>query len=70
MITAAQIKDAREFVDETQTEFCVRLGVDQSTLSRWEEKGPPQHGPTQVALEGVVGPILRRKAKTAEGAAA
>lgn len=68
MITASQIKDAREFVDETQTEFCVRLGVDQSTLSRWEEKGPPQHGPTQVALEGVIGPILRRKQKQGEAA--
>jgi DNA-binding transcriptional regulator YiaG len=70
MITASQIKEARKHVEETQTEFCVRLGVDQSTLSRWEENGPPDHGPTQVALESVISPILRRKAKTSEGAAA
>lgn len=59
MITAAEIKEARKAVGESQAEFCARLGIDQSTLSRWEEKGPPDHGPTQIAIAGVIAQILQ-----------
>jgi DNA-binding transcriptional regulator YiaG len=71
MITKEQITEARRHVEETQTAFCIRLGVDQATLSRWENGGPPEHGPTQVVLASVINPILQRKAKAdREGAAA
>ncbi len=40
MITAADIRRARAKLDETQTEFAHRLGVDQSTIHRWEQEAP------------------------------
>lgn len=71
MITAAEIKEARKAVGESQTDFCARLGIDQSTLSRWEEKGPPDHGPTQIAIAGVISRILRdTRAEVTDEAAA
>ena len=39
MVSAAQIRKARSDLGETQSEFAKRFGVDQSTISRWEEVG-------------------------------
>lgn len=60
-ITADQIKEAREYLRESQYEFCLRLGVDQATLSRWEASGPPRGIATRNHIDGVVRPILARK---------
>ncbi len=37
---AIAIRKARERLNETQTEFASRIGVNQATISRWEEIGP------------------------------
>lgn len=61
-ITGDQIKEAREYLRESQYEFCLRLGVIQTTLSRWEASGPPRGLATRNHIESVVRPILARKA--------
>jgi DNA-binding transcriptional regulator YiaG len=48
---AQLIRRAREKVGESQAVFGRRLGVDQSTVHRWETKGPPSNGPARKALE-------------------
>ena len=53
MITAAHIRTAREKLDESQLEFGRRFGVDQSTISRWEQ-GPPTKGPIRILIEYVL----------------
>lgn len=54
MVTASEIKTARENVKESQEAFGRRFGVDQSTVHRWENKGPPKRGPGQMAIERVL----------------
>jgi DNA-binding transcriptional regulator YiaG len=50
MITAKQIKLARTKLGETQVKFAQRLGVDQSTVHRWETAGPPSTSYAQQFL--------------------
>ncbi|MHC2666548.1 helix-turn-helix domain-containing protein [Bradyrhizobium diazoefficiens] len=45
------IRRAREMVGESQAAFGARFDVDQSTVHRWETKGPPTRGPARRALE-------------------
>lgn len=40
MITAKEIKAARDRLGFSQEQFARRLGVDQGTISRWETEGP------------------------------
>ena len=54
MITADQIKRARERLAESQIEFAVRFGVHQGTVSRWELGRPPKRGPAKKMLEVVI----------------
>lgn len=37
---AAALRKARERLAESQTQFAARVGVNQATISRWEETGP------------------------------
>lgn len=69
-ITGAQIKAAREFVDEPQEVFCLRFGVRQPTLWRWEEEGPPENGAAAKCIELVVQPILDKMTKATAKAVA
>lgn len=46
-----EIKHIRVRFGESQSEFARRLGVDQSTLSRWETRGLPDRGFTKEAIE-------------------
>ncbi len=52
MITGDQIKQARG--TESQARFGARLGVNQSTVHRWEKYGPPARGPANIVLEQIV----------------
>lgn len=58
MITAEHIKAARSAAKESQAAFGGRLGVDQSTIHRWETDGPPARPIVQSALAAVVLPLL------------
>jgi DNA-binding transcriptional regulator YiaG len=52
MVTGAQIRSFRkDTLGESQAAFAARFGVHQSTVQRWEEKGPPPRGPGRVAIE-------------------
>lgn len=54
MTTSEQIRAARERLGETQDAFGQRFGVDQSTIHRWETRGPPDHKLTQMAISTVL----------------
>jgi DNA-binding transcriptional regulator YiaG len=41
---AIAIRKARERLNENQTQFATRFGLNQATISRWEETGPPTEG--------------------------
>lgn len=60
------IRRAREKVGESQAAFAVRFDVDQSTVHRWETKGPPTRGPVRRALASE---ISRIEAQVAPGVA-
>lgn len=51
MVTAADIRATRARLDETQTEFARRFGVDRSTVACWEKAGPPGKGAAKMALQ-------------------
>lgn len=54
-VTAKQVKDVRtERLKESQEAFAARFFVDQGTVSRWENKGPPQTGPVVIALRQLI----------------
>ena len=50
---AAALKQARERMNQTQTEFAAHLGVNQATISRWEERGPT-NGPARLAVQKII----------------
>jgi DNA-binding transcriptional regulator YiaG len=51
MVTSDSIKAARVKVGESQDAFGRRFGVHQSTVDRWEKKGPPSKGSGRKAIE-------------------
>lgn len=53
------IKSARDRLGESQAAFGRRLGVDQSTVQRWEAKGPPSRGPAKIAIERLLAELER-----------
>ena len=57
MLVAERIKAARDHVQESQSAFAERFGVDQSTIHRWETDGPPSRGPGRMAIERVLADI-------------
>ena len=50
MLTADDIRKARETASESQSVFGARFGVDQSTIHRWETVGPPKRALVQNAI--------------------
>lgn len=56
-ITGDTIKAAREGLRETQAAFAARFGVNQSTVDRWESKGPPVKGAAGKAIERVLAEV-------------
>lgn len=69
MITGAEIKQVRKALNESQSAFGNRFGVDQSTVHRWESDGPPASGAALKSLERTL-PELRKKIPVAQGASA
>ena len=63
MLTGKMIRNARESVGESQTEFARRFGVDQSAVSDWERKGPPSRGTTRYALEAEINVIRAKRSR-------
>jgi DNA-binding transcriptional regulator YiaG len=61
-ITAKQVWEARDALNESQTEFAKRFEVDQSTIHRWETDGPPKSGPAVIALRQLIEKIEERVA--------
>lgn len=59
MLTGEALKAARERIGETQATFGQRFGVDQSTIHRWENQGPPLRGPGRMAVELVLADIAQ-----------
>ena len=54
MVSANDIRSTRTKLQESQAAFGARFGVDQSTIARWEENGPPQRGPAKLAVEQII----------------
>ena len=54
---ANALKKARERLNENQTEFAARFGLNQATISRWEEVGPPTTGITKKVIDMVLAEI-------------
>lgn len=57
MLSADDIRKAREKTGESQAKFAERFGVDQSTIHRWETDGPPGRGPAARGIEVVINDI-------------
>lgn len=54
MVTSEKLKKVRTRLGESQEKFAERFDVDQSTIHRWETDGPPDRGPTKIAIETVM----------------
>lgn len=71
MAHTLNIKTVRDTLDMSQAELAAKIGVDQSTISAWENGGLPKRGLTREAIERRVGELLaeHRKAKRQSEAA-
>lgn len=59
MVTADDIRAARRALNESQSAFGARIGVDQCTVSRWETRGPPAQAFIQDGLERALAELRR-----------
>lgn len=50
----SKIEAIRKGLRESQAEFGLRFGVDQSTIHRWETKGVTDRGVTALAVERIL----------------
>lgn len=62
MVTGEMITAARVRLGESQAQFAKRFGVNQSTLHRWEAKGPPTGGTALRVIEQVIAQISEAEA--------
>jgi transcriptional regulator with XRE-family HTH domain len=53
-IKNSEIRAIRSALQETQTVFAARFGIDQTTLSRWETRGVPNDAITRFWVEKVL----------------
>ena len=51
MTTSDELKAVRETLGDSQAAFAARFGVDQSTVHRWETKGPPKRGAAKILID-------------------
>jgi DNA-binding transcriptional regulator YiaG len=58
-ITPEKLREAREGLGESQAEFAARLGVNQTTVSRWETGGVPK-GTAAFAVERLLEDLVAR----------
>ena len=61
MIDASKIREIRAALGESQTAFAARFGLNQSTIDRWEDRGPPPDKLTQLAIEQILSEIEASK---------
>lgn len=66
MFDAAQIKEMRVSLGESQVIFGARFGVDQSTVHRWETETPPKRGPALLALRSLHAELTGKAAEAAQ----
>lgn len=59
----SEIAETRKRLGKSQAELARRLGTNQSTVSRWEKRGIPEHGIAQLAIERVVQEIEQETAQ-------
>lgn len=59
MTLAVAIKRARKKLNESQEQFAKRVGVNQATISRWEDDGPAKGGMAQRVLGMILADIER-----------
>ena len=64
MATAEQIRSARDALKQSQAEFAAHFGVDQTTVHRWETKGPPNRGPGAKLIDRVLAEIEKSGARS------
>jgi DNA-binding transcriptional regulator YiaG len=53
------LKKVRDALNETQAQFADRIGIDQGTVSRWENGRLPKKGVAQALLRRVMEDIDR-----------
>lgn len=58
-IGSEAIRKARDALNETQGEFAVRIGINQATVSRWENGRLPKSGAARELLRRVLEDINR-----------
>jgi DNA-binding transcriptional regulator YiaG len=62
-VTAADIRAARARVDESQSQFADRFGVDRSTIGVWERRGLPKKGAAPRLIEQEILNIVQPREK-------
>lgn len=68
MTTSHQIKAARTALGDSQAAFGARLGVDQSTVHRWETEGPPKRGAAKMLISQLLETLSKQKRPVREAA--
>ena len=63
MVTAHEIRAARETLKESQAAFASRFGVDQATVHRWEKHGAPERGTARMAIERLLASLKSEAAE-------
>ena len=58
-IAPEAIRKARNALNETQSQFASRIGINQATISRWERGRLPKRGLAQIVLTRVLQDIER-----------
>jgi DNA-binding transcriptional regulator YiaG len=66
-VSAADIRAARARVDETQSQFAQRFGVDRSTVASWEKRGLPRKGTAPTLIEQTIRDIAGKQEKSDGG---
>jgi DNA-binding transcriptional regulator YiaG len=66
MITAKDIRRARKRLRESEATFAARVGVNQSTVHRWEKDGVSKQPLIQLALRTALADMAVQTSRTAE----
>ncbi len=65
MTTGKIIRAERLALGESQIKFARRFGIDQTTLSKWETRGPPTRGPGLKLVERVLAELAHKSTESA-----
>lgn len=56
------VRALRNSLEESQTAFAERFGVDQSTVARWERDGLPARGTARLAVSKLADEVTKKGA--------